>query len=117
MISVLLVFLLFAVLQVAVIFYLRNIVAASASDGARYAASSGVDYGRGAERATQLVRQALTDGVARDIPCQGQPGRDDDTGLPLAVVHCTGKVHSFFLPLGGLPRIDVTSGALKEGTP
>lgn len=117
MISVLLVFLLFAVLQVAVVFYLRNVVAASASDGARYAASSGVDYGSGGERATELVRQALTDRVARDIPCRGSAGRDDASGLPLAVVHCQGRVRSIFLPLAGLLRIDVTSGALKEGTP
>ena len=42
MISVLLIFLLFAVLQVAILLYVRTIVAASAADGARYAASSNV---------------------------------------------------------------------------
>jgi hypothetical protein len=41
--SVLLVMLLFAVLQVAVYFYARNVVAASAADAARYAAAEGVD--------------------------------------------------------------------------
>lgn len=117
MISALLVFLLFGVLQVAVYFYLRNIVAASASDGARYAASVGVAYDRGGTRASELVRQASTSGVARDVPCAGRPGTDAASGLRLAVVRCRGKVHSIFLPVAAVLTIDVTSGALREGAP
>lgn len=115
MITVLLVFLLFAVLQVAVFFYVRNIVAASAADGARYAAGVDVQYASGAARATDEIRHGLTGGVAQDVPCQGGPGTDGDSGLPVAVVHCQGKVRSFFLPIGALLDIDVTSRALKEG--
>jgi Flp pilus assembly protein TadG len=117
MVSVLLVFLLFAVLQVAVFFYVRNVVAASAADGARYAAAAGVDYGSGGSRASDLVGRGLTTGVARDVPCQGRPDTDAATGLPLAVVHCSGRIRSAFLPIGALLNIDVTSGALKEGPP
>ena len=58
MMSVLLVFLLFAVLQVAVYFYARNIVAASAADAARYAANAGVDPASGGPRADALIRTA-----------------------------------------------------------
>ena len=47
MMIVLLVLVLFGVLQVAVYCYARNIVAAAAADGARYAASLGVDPGAG----------------------------------------------------------------------
>ena len=117
MIAALLVFLLFAVLQVAIYFYMRNIVAASASDGARYAASAGVDYGDGGSRASLLVRQGLTAGVARDVPCIGSGGVDNATGLAVSTVRCSGKVHSIFLPIGALLSIDVTSRALKEGAP
>jgi Flp pilus assembly protein TadG len=117
MIAALLVFLLFAVLQVAVFFYVRNIVAASASDGARYAANADVDYGVGGARASALVGQALTATVAQDVPCAGSAGVDAATGLPLAIVHCAGKVRSVFLPIGSLVSIDVASRAIKEGTP
>ncbi len=117
MISVLLVFLLFAVLQVAVFFYLRNIVAASAADGARYAASAQVPYSVGGERATEQIRHSLAGGAARAVPCTGSPGQDPGSGLPLVVVQCHGKVRSIFLPIGALLGIDVTSRALKEGTP
>jgi len=115
MISVLLVFLLFSVLQVAVFCYVRNIVAASAADGARFAAAAGVDYARGGFRASDLVGQGLTQAVARDVPCAGRPGADAASGLPLVLVRCAGHIRSVFLPIGSLLRIDVTSSALKEG--
>ena len=117
MISVLLVFLLFSVLQVAVFFYVRNIVAASAADGARFAAAAGVDYARGGFRASDLVGRGLTPGVARDVPCAGRPGADGASGLPLVVVQCAGHIRSVFLPIGSLLRIEVTSRVLKEGQP
>jgi Flp pilus assembly protein TadG len=59
MISVLLVFLLFSVLQVAVYCYVRNVVAASPADGARFAAAASVDYVRGGFRASDLVGKVL----------------------------------------------------------
>lgn len=117
LVSVLLIFLLFAVLQVAVYFYVRNIVAASAADGARYAAGSGVDYAAGGVRASALVGKGLTSGVAQDIPCTGGAAADAATGLPLAVVRCAGRIRSIFLPIGAFVSIDVRSGALKEGHP
>src|ERR1700689_3132749 len=71
MISVLLIFLVFAVLQVAMVFYVRNIVAASAADGARYAAGSNVDAAAGGTRASAEVEHALSGAVARSVPCRG----------------------------------------------
>jgi Flp pilus assembly protein TadG len=115
MIATLLVFLLFAVLQIAVYFYVRNVVAASASDGARYAANAGAHYDVGAARASSLVGRGLSASVARDVPCAGSASVDAATGLPIAVVRCVGKVRSVFLPIGSLITIDVTSRALKEG--
>jgi TadE-like protein len=108
MIAVLLIFLVFAVLQVAIYLYVRNIVQASAAAGARYAANQGVDYGAGGEHATALVRQGSSATIARSRPCHGSPARDV-TGLPLAVVHCGGHLKSIFLPLEGVSSIDVTT--------
>ena len=116
MIAVLLMFLLFAVLQVAVYFYIRNIVQASAAAGARYAANQGVDYGEGGSRAMTLVRQGSSPTIERNLPCDGSAGTDV-SGLPLAVVHCGGHVKSIFLPLGRVLEIDVTARVLKEGEP
>jgi TadE-like protein len=117
LIAGLLVFVVFGVVQVAVYFYVRNIVAASAADGARYAANVGVDYGDGARRASSLVQRGLAGGVSRDVPCVGSAGVDGSSGLPTAVVHCSGHLRSVFLPIGALLSIDVTSHALKEGVP
>ena len=117
MVAVLLVFVLFGVLQVAVYFYVRNIVAASAARGARFAANEGIDYAQGGVHASTLVDEGLSSGVARSIPCAGSGGTDAATGLPLAVVQCTGHLKSIFLPIGALIGIDVTSRSLKEGVP
>jgi hypothetical protein len=116
MIAVLLIFLVFAVLQVAVYLYVRNIVQAGAAAGARYAANQGVDYRDGGEHATALVRQGSSATIAHSLPCHGSAGRDV-TGLTLAVVHCRGHVKSIFLPLGRVLSIDVTARVLKEGAP
>ena len=117
MIAVLLMFLLFAVLQVAVYFYVRNIVQASAARGARYAANSGIAYSEGGTHATKLINAGLSGRVAKDIPCTGSASRDAATELELTVVRCTGHLKSIFLPIGSIVSITVTSRVLKEGPP
>jgi hypothetical protein len=114
MISVLLLFLFFAIVQVAVLFYVRNIVAASAADGARYAASSDVVPGAGAARASVEISHGLTGGVARDVPCTATIGTDAASGLQTTVVRCQGSIGSIFLPLAALVHIDVTARSLTE---
>lgn len=116
MMSVLLLLLLFGVLQVAVYFYARNVVSASAADAARYAAAQGVAPAEGGTRATQLVRAGLDDADAAAIRCSGRPGRDGASGLPVTVVHCTGRLRVLFSPLGSPLTIDVTSSVLREGS-
>jgi Flp pilus assembly protein TadG len=110
----LLIFLLFAVVQVAVLFYVRNIVAASAADGARYAANSNVDATAGGDRASTQVSRSLSGSVARSVPCAGTLGTDPASGLQTTVVRCTGTIRSVFLPLAALVHIDVTARALTE---
>ena len=116
MIAVLLMFLVFAVLQVAVYFYLRNVVQSAAAAGARYAASSGVDYDEGGRRASVLIAQGSSLTMARSLACHGSAATDV-SGVQLAVVHCGGHLKSIFLPLGRVLSIDVTARAVKEGQP
>jgi Flp pilus assembly protein TadG len=114
MISVLLIFLLFAVLQVAVLFYVRNLVAASAADGAHYAASSNVPISAGAARANSRMASSLTGSVVRDIRCTATTGVDQPSGLPTTVVRCEGRIKSIFLPFAAFVHLDVTARVLTE---
>jgi Flp pilus assembly protein TadG len=88
MMSVLLVFLLFGVLQVGLYVYARNIVAAAAADGARYGANQGADVTAGAARATDLISTGLNRDDANRIPCAGTTRTDASSGLQVATVHC-----------------------------
>jgi Flp pilus assembly protein TadG len=115
--SVLLILLLFAVLQIAIYFYARNVAAASAADAARYAAAEGVDPQAGATRAADLIRQGLDDRDAAAITCTAEPGRDAATGLAVTTVHCHGEVRLLFSPLRVPMTIDVSSSVLREGVP
>lgn len=117
LLAILLVFLLLAVLQVAVYFYARNVVAASAADGARYGAAEGVDPRAGGVRARQLVAEGLDGADASAIQCTGGPGRDPASGLGVETVRCVGRIRLLFSPLHLPLTIDVTSSVLKEQVP
>jgi Flp pilus assembly protein TadG len=115
MMSTLLIFLLFGVLQVAVYFYARNVVASSAADAARYAAAQGIAPRAGAVRARRLIDEGLDDADASGINCSAQPSRDAASGLPITTVHCAGRVRLLFSPLHLPLHIDVRSSVLREG--
>ncbi|MEO9137663.1 MAG: TadE/TadG family type IV pilus assembly protein [Jatrophihabitans sp.] len=117
MMSILLILLLFAVLQVAVYFYARNVAASSTADAARYAAAEGIEPGEGAQRAEQLIRQGLADADAAMIHCTGRAGQDVRSGLPVTTVRCAGRIRLLFSPLKMPLRIVVTSSVLDEGRP
>jgi Flp pilus assembly protein TadG len=117
LVSVLLVLLLFAVLQVAVYFYARTIVAASAADAARYGALAGSSPALGAARANQLIEQSLGRADAAAIRCTGSSGIDAASGLAITTVHCTGRLHAVFAPMDLPVSVDVTASALTEPTP
>jgi Flp pilus assembly protein TadG len=120
LLTVLLVVLLFAVLQVAIWFYARSIVASAAADGAHYAAtlqstsSTGV---AGEQRARQLIVDGLNARIARDIVCTGTTGVDAASGLQVAVVRCQGRPHMLLLPFDLPLGIDVHSSVLVESSP
>jgi Flp pilus assembly protein TadG len=117
LIAVLLIFLLFAVLQVAVFFYVRNIVSASAADAARYAAAANVPAGAGELRATRLIAQGLGPLDASAIRCTSAAAIDPDSRLLVTRVHCAGHVRALLAPIDLPLTVDVTTSALRETAP
>jgi Flp pilus assembly protein TadG len=115
LVSVLLVLLLFGVLQVAVYFYARNIVAASTADAARFAATAGTPPSAGAVRARTLMSAGLSGEVTRAVRCSATGGVDAGSGLPVTTVRCAGPMRAFLLPLALPLQLDATSSALTEG--
>ena len=114
LISALVMGLLLAVLQVAVYVHVRNVVAASAQEGARYAANADVDSGAGAPRTLDIVGNALGGSTADGLSCSSAEELDS-TGLVLVVVQCTGAVPALFGALGDLLPVNATGRAIKEG--
>jgi len=114
MISALVMGLLLAVLQVAVYVHVRNVVAASAQEGARYAANADVDSAAGAARTLDIVRNSLGGSTADGLVC-GSAEELDSSGLVLVVVECTGAVPALFGAMGDLLPVNATGRAIKEG--
>jgi Flp pilus assembly protein TadG len=115
MVSILILTLLLAVLQVAVYVHVRNVVTASAQEGARYAANADVDSGLGAPRTVEVVARATSTQTAKGLACTS--GEETDvSGLTLVVVRCTGSVPALLASLGNLLPLEVTGRAVKEAT-
>jgi Flp pilus assembly protein TadG len=113
MVSILIVTLLLAVLQVAVYVHVRNVVTASAQEGARYAANADVDSAVGAARTVEVVARATSVQTAEGLSCTS--GEEVDTsGLTLVVVRCSGSVPALLASLGNLLPLEVTGRAVKE---
>lgn len=114
LVSMLVVALLMAVLQVAVFVHVRNVIAASAQEGARFGANADVDSAAGAARTREMVSRALSDDTADGLICTSaeEPGA---AGAVLVVVRCRGAVPSLFAAFGDLLVIDVAGRAVKEG--
>ncbi|HEX3814715.1 MAG TPA: TadE family protein [Mycobacteriales bacterium] len=114
LVSIVLIALLLGVVQVGLYLHVRNIVAASAAEGARFAANADVaDPVAGGPVAENIIAGALSRRVADGMQCTGryEPG---DAGTELVAVRCTGRVPLIFSWLGSLPGLDVTAHALKE---
>jgi Flp pilus assembly protein TadG len=113
LVGVLVVALLLAVLQVAVYVHVRNVVVASAQEGARYAANADVPTEAGADRTLEVVGQATSVQTAAGLSCTS--GQEvDNSGLVLVVVRCTGAVPSLFAALGDLLPLEATGRAVEE---
>ena len=113
LVSLLIVALLLAVLQVAVYVHVRNVVTASAQEGARYAANADVDSALGAARTVEVVARATSEQTAEGLACTSQE-EVYASGLTLVVVTCTGSVPSLLAALGNLLPLEVSGRAVKE---
>ena len=114
MVSMLIVALLLAVLQVAVYVHVRNVVTASAQEGARFAANADVDSAAGAARTVEVVGRATSAQAAEGLACTSAE-EVDGSGLTVVVVQCSGSVPSLLSALGNLLPLEVTGRAVKEG--
>ena len=115
LVSILIVTLLLAVLQVAVYVHVRNVVTASAQEGARYAANADVDSAAGAGRTVEIVARATSVQTAEGLACTSAEEADPG-GAILVVVRCSGSVPSLLAVLGNLLPLEVTGRAMKEGS-
>ena len=113
LVGVLVVALLLAVLQVAVYVHVRNVVTASAQEGARYAANADVDAALGSARTVQIVGRATSVRTAEGLSCSSAE-EADATGLTVVVVRCSGSVPTLFAALGDVLPLEVTGRAVKE---
>ncbi|TQS42878.1 TadE/TadG family type IV pilus assembly protein [Cryptosporangium phraense] len=116
LVTVVLLGLLLGVLQVAVYLYVRTIAAASAAEGARFAANADVDPDAGAARAHDLLRRGAGREVAEHLVCTGSE-EVAGNGLRLARIDCVGALPAFFAPLGEVLPVHVTARAVEEGDP
>jgi Flp pilus assembly protein TadG len=105
--------LLLAVLQVAVYAHVRNVVTASAQEGARFAANADVDSGVGAARTVELVARATSSQTAAGLTCSSAE-EPDPSGLTVVVVRCAGSVPPLLSALGDLLPLTATGRAVKE---
>jgi Flp pilus assembly protein TadG len=113
LVSLLVVALLLAVLQIAVYVHVRNVVTASAQEGARFGANADVDSALGAARTVQIVARATSVRTAEGLACSS--GEEADaSGLTLVVVRCSGAVPTLVAALGNLLPLEVTGRAVKE---
>jgi Flp pilus assembly protein TadG len=113
LVSVLVVVLLLAVLQVAVYVHVRNVVTAGAQEGARYAANADVPLSEAPGRTLAVVARATSAGTADGLLCTAAE-EVDPTGLVLVTVRCTGGVPTLLAGLGDLLPLDVTGRAVEE---
>jgi Flp pilus assembly protein TadG len=116
LVSIVLVMLLLGVLQVGVYLHVRNVVAASAAEGARYGANADVDPAAGGARAAEIISRSLGPRTAAEVPCAVPAAARASAGPALVVVTCQGALPVFFAPLGRLLPLHLTARALREGS-
>src|SRR3954463_16059676 len=97
LVSVLLVSLFLLVFQVGVVLHVRNVLVASAAEGARYGANADRSPAEGADRAQKVIADALGRRIPDSMPCVPVEGEDLD-GQAVVDVRCSGPMPIVFLP-------------------
>lgn len=98
------------VFQVGVALHVRNVLIASAAEGARYGANADRTPEEGAEQAQRAVASALGSGIASRVRCEPVEGSTAD-GAPVVDIRCTGPVPSVG---GSVMTLTVHGHALEE---
>lgn len=110
MVAALLLFVVLAVLQVAIALYVRNTLIASASEGARFGARADAAPGDGVARTETLITSALNPSFATDISAQT---RTTPGGVRVVVVTVVAPL-PLFGPLGPGDGFNVQGRAFSE---
>lgn len=112
LVSVLVLFLFLLVVQVGLVLHTRNLLIASAAEGARYGANADRTPADGAARTREVVAQALSRSAADrlDVSARVTAG----AGAALVEVEVRSPLPVVLLPVGPL-SITVRGHALKEG--
>lgn len=114
LVAVPLLFLLLAVLQVAAYLHLRNVVVASAAEGARHAAVADRSTRDGGRQAEQVLAHGVSARTAAGVHCAAAE-EAGAAGSVLVVVRCRGAVPALVSLVGPVLPVDATARALKEG--
>jgi Flp pilus assembly protein TadG len=109
LVGVLLTFLFLALLQLGLALHVRNTLAASAAEGARYAANADRSPIDGAAVTRQLIRDSLADSFAAGV----SSGTETVVGVPTVYVQIDARLPLVGL-LGPARGISVRGHALEE---
>lgn len=106
--------LLLGVLQVAAYLHLRNVVVASAAEGARQAAVADRSTRDGGPLAEQVLARGVSARAAAGVQCDATE-EAGAAGSVLVAVRCRGAVPALLSLTGPVLPVDATAHALKEG--
>ena len=112
LVSVLLISLFLLVFQVGVVLHVRNVLVASAAEGARYGANADRTPEDGAVKAKAVIRDALGSRVADSMTCEPVAGEELD-GQEVVDIRCTGPMPIVFLPTGAF-SLTIHGHAIEE---
>ena len=98
------------IFQLGVVLHIRNVMAAAAAEGARYAANADRTDEEGAQRAREAIAAGLSDELARNLVVTARPSPDDPGVVEVTI---TGPA-PLFVPKLSTFRITVHGHALEE---
>lgn len=106
----LLLLLFLVIFQLGVVLHIRNVMAAAAADGARYAANADRTEADGVQRARDAIETGLSAQLARDMVVTAAPAADDPGVVEVTI---SGPA-PLFVPKLSPFRITVRGHALEE---
>ena len=113
LVSVLLLVLFLAVVQVGVVLHVRNVLVAAAAEGARYGANADRTPAQGAARTREVASDALSPGRAARMAVAGRT-TGSAQGFDVVEVEVTAPLPTL-LPVGPV-SLTVRGHALREGS-